>query len=911
MLNPNLIDAINSGNAWAFVGSGCSADAKFPVWDGLLELVISEAASVAGALPGREANAVRSQQKAKRLPEAFSVLKSHYGDTFINEIVTTIFSRDAAPGQLTTTLAEWPFAGYATTNYDHLLETALERHGGWTSIGNTASENRKISGDVRSVVWHPHGGAKLGPKNARLVIASTDYDEIYPAGSPTLSALDALFRMRTIVLVGFGFSDPDLVNTLERVGRLITPSRQGFAFLANCDQAKRDEFWAKYSIDVISYTARGSDHSELARLLAAYGLFVLERDAVFGGRSQTPDYDLATVGLLTHNRLVRAGWTADNDAQQCVARSFVLAQLTQHANRSLADLTESVPGGSPQTKEAVRTAIDTFLSHGVLVATAGRIELSAQGTDFVSSGKAGFELARDQFRASISARLAPTISEPRLLGEIGSTVVGYLERTCRERGLGVAQQIGETGDSESRARAVALLQGAKDELKNAPDREAAMAAIHCIWGILTAPRTEERKYLGLMTQAHFARHLLNVDPASGAIQLKNLQSTAFIADSNFLIPLLAQSSIGHVYASSLAKRLTDAGCKIVTSDLLLEECIEHARWAWTLLDRHGSASATTLDAARGARGYRPNAFLLGYLNDRRFGPGVLFRSYFAEIFDSDGSIPDVVTVTQHLRRREIVVQAISSWRGFRRELWADLDEVTVEIERRRKRNGTYKHERQVKAEGEVALIVTGARRHELTVVDHETRDAYFLSHSRVVDNLPGQAHRICLTPESLYEWLTTITEVTEVDASAVYDQLLWEINRDGVDIVPRLQLLRLFHNTIEASSASLAGVISEHREFLRQHYAQDPEGAFRDVDPLAIPITSEIVSAEALRTMRSRIAVEQEKRTAAEAKAASAVKDAAEFIKLKEEKRERQRRARKAQQRAKSSPKTRKKSKRK
>jgi hypothetical protein len=237
-----------------------------------------------------------------------------------------------------------------------------------------------------------------------------------------------------------------------------------------------------------------------------------------------------------------------------------------------------------------------------------------------------------------------------------------------------------------------------------------------------------------------------------------------------------------------------------------------------------------------------------------------------------------------LEKKGIIVQPPEKWQGFVKELWADQDQVQQEIERRRRKNSTYTHLRQVKAEAEVALIVSRIRRHELTLIGHKTRDAFFLSHSRVVDNLPQQAHRVCMTPESLFEWILSVGEINEDDANAIYDQLLWEIAKEGVDVVPREQLLRLFHNTVDVSHGKLEEILSEHREIIREKYAVDPEKAFQEIDPLTIPNAAEEVSKEVLAVMQARLSL-------AEKKAKIAIKDKDEYERLKAEKKARREKA--------------------
>jgi hypothetical protein len=269
MLDQQLIDIINSGNAWAFIGSGFSVDSGFPSWDALLHKVITQAKFSIGSMPADVLKRVQKRQNKHKLPEAFSLLKSHYGNSEIDSIVCRIFNMSTEPGEVTKTLAQWPFTSYVTTNYDSLLERALEPFGGWVAVGNTSDENTKISGDVGQVVWHPHGGADLGTKNARLVLASKDYDEIYPAGSPTLAALEAVCRMKRIVFFGFGFRDPDLIATLKRVSRLVTPARPAYGFLANCNHEDRKRYWEQYKINIISYKATETDVVDHCRQDAA------------------------------------------------------------------------------------------------------------------------------------------------------------------------------------------------------------------------------------------------------------------------------------------------------------------------------------------------------------------------------------------------------------------------------------------------------------------------------------------------------------------------------------------------------------------------------------------------------------------------------------------------------------------
>lgn len=907
MLSQHLIDLLNSGDTWAFVGNGASSGAGVPSWEKLLEKTCTEAEAQQGSLTGSDKKNFDYYTKEARLTDAFSVLKSRFGTNEIDLIVSELVTSHVRPGDVTKAIASWPFQAYVTTNYDHLIEAELSSYGGWASIGNTANENRKISGDVKQIVWHPHGGAKLGDKNSRLVLATSDYDEIYPAGSPTLATLETIFRLKRIVFIGFGFRDADLIAVLEKVSRFISPERPAFAFLAHTTEADRLLFAEKYRVQVIPYNARTGDHSDLLRVLNTYGSFIVDRSFQFGKITSTPDYDEETVGLLTQNKIAGSDWLPSADVQSCLIQGYVLAQLNNSSHLEKGKLIENLAKSSSMDKGAISKVIDELIHRGAVQKDTDFLELTDKGRDLAADGKSEYELKKEQFVNSILARakgLCPEVDRAKNICEV---TVRYLERTCRQRGLGVAQQLAENGGPRIQARAAALLQESKSELDFAKDRDAAIATVQCIRDVFSDPRVEERRFLGYLTQAYFAKQILGIDPSTIAVKKKNLAATVFISDSNFIIPLLAEGSVGHQYASTLFNRLNSAGCNVVISDYLLIECLEHARWAWSLLNSNGSNSAKIIDALRGAHGYKPNAFLTGYINHEDFGPDVSFKKYFSKVFGNYGEIPREEDLTRVLEEIGIPIMPLGSWVGFQAVYWGEKEEVQKEIKTRREEKGTYKHERQIMAESEVAVIVTKVRNQNITLEHKKLNDAYFLSYSRVVDGLKGQARKICIAPESLFEWLLSISEITDDDANAVYDQLLWELSRQGIDVVPRRQLLAMFSNTIDVSRIKLSEVIEDHKDIVRELYSSDLDNAFSDIDPLMVPGIAESVSKDVLRKMNECLEAEQEKRTAAEKIAKSAVLDAKEYAHLKAKQKQKQSKAKKQQRAAASRPRKKKK----
>ena len=209
---------------------------------------------------------------------------------------------------MTKLLADWPAAGYLTTNYDHLIEQALDANKGlgWIPVGNQASEVRKVSGDVRDGVWHIHGSATLPESASRMVIGSEDYDDAYLENSALQQQLKSFFTQRRLVFVGFGLRDPEIMRLLKIAGRYTIPERPIYAFLGSRDlredEAEFQDLRDRYNIEVKGYRIVGDSHRELRELLDVYSSMVVKRSVIYGQHPKSaPSYDPDTTGLLIYN----------------------------------------------------------------------------------------------------------------------------------------------------------------------------------------------------------------------------------------------------------------------------------------------------------------------------------------------------------------------------------------------------------------------------------------------------------------------------------------------------------------------------------------------------------------------------------------------------------------------------------
>jgi hypothetical protein len=99
-----------------------------------------------------------------------------------------------------------------TTNYDRILERAT-RNGYKVHAYNS----RNLGGELRAgspVLIKIHGSVD---DSSELILTRSDYSRLRRKGAHALEVVQALFLTRTVLFVGYSFSDPDVQLILENI----------------------------------------------------------------------------------------------------------------------------------------------------------------------------------------------------------------------------------------------------------------------------------------------------------------------------------------------------------------------------------------------------------------------------------------------------------------------------------------------------------------------------------------------------------------------------------------------------------------------------------------------------------------------------------------------------------------------
>lgn len=198
--------ALQANNAAVFTGAGTSLDAGFVSWKELIEPLASEL----NLDIDQEPDLVKV---AQYYVNSKSGNRSHLNNVILNSFLST-----NTPTKVLSTLARLPIYNYWTTNYDKLLETALENNNRLPDVKITNANLAQNINNRDAIVYKMHGDL-TSPENA--VITKDDYDEYYLSHDLFTTALKGDLVSKTFLFVGFSFEDPNLDYVLSRVRILL------------------------------------------------------------------------------------------------------------------------------------------------------------------------------------------------------------------------------------------------------------------------------------------------------------------------------------------------------------------------------------------------------------------------------------------------------------------------------------------------------------------------------------------------------------------------------------------------------------------------------------------------------------------------------------------------------------------
>lgn len=190
-----------NGDAAVFAGAGLSVGAGFVDWRGLLKDIAKEI-----------------DLEIDRESDLISLAQFHVnergGRGGLNQKIIEEFKEKAELSENHKVLSRLPIHIFWTTNYDSLIEDALNGANKRVDVKYQVSQLPYAMLKQDAIVYKMHGDANH-PNDATLT--KDDYEQYYKKNEPFITTLSANLISKTFLFIGFSFTDPNLDYILSRV----------------------------------------------------------------------------------------------------------------------------------------------------------------------------------------------------------------------------------------------------------------------------------------------------------------------------------------------------------------------------------------------------------------------------------------------------------------------------------------------------------------------------------------------------------------------------------------------------------------------------------------------------------------------------------------------------------------------
>jgi hypothetical protein len=220
----DYLQELRENNAAVFVGAGLSRGSGYVDWIGLL----SPIAAGLGLDANRETDLVGVAQ--------FHLNVNASNRHQLNQLLVNEFSDLHEPSENHRLLARLPISTYWTTNYDRLVERALENAGKRVDAKYTVEQLATTKRGRDAVVYKMHGDIEHPDK---AVLTKDDYERYHRTHAPFITALAGDLVERTFLFLGFSFTDPNLDYVLGRIrATFSTNQRRHFCLMKKRTRGK-------------------------------------------------------------------------------------------------------------------------------------------------------------------------------------------------------------------------------------------------------------------------------------------------------------------------------------------------------------------------------------------------------------------------------------------------------------------------------------------------------------------------------------------------------------------------------------------------------------------------------------------------------------------------------------------------
>lgn len=223
----DLSKELAEGNLAIFAGAGLSRAAGFVDWKALLKPIADDL----DLDIEKEWDLVTLAQ--------YHANANGANRSKLNQMLVTEFSSGTTPTENHEILSRLPIQTFWTTNYDKLIESALERNSKVPDVKYTNKQLATTRPKRDAIVYKMHGDVDHA---SEAVLTRDDYERYHVKMQPFITALSGDLVAKTFLFLGFSFTDPNLEYILSRVRiQFAKDQRQHYCILRKASKRQSED----------------------------------------------------------------------------------------------------------------------------------------------------------------------------------------------------------------------------------------------------------------------------------------------------------------------------------------------------------------------------------------------------------------------------------------------------------------------------------------------------------------------------------------------------------------------------------------------------------------------------------------------------------------------------------------------
>lgn len=217
----DILKELEEENVAVFAGAGLSMPAGYVSWEELLKPIAEELN-------------IDIKKEYDLVSLAQYYLNENAGHrSELNRRLIEVFTQNANTTENHKILAKLPIKNYWTTNYDKLIEQAIEEQSKRVDVKYT-KKHLSITIPKRDAIIYKMHGDISSPDDA--ILTKDDYESYHVKMDLYLSTLKGDLLNKTFIFLGFSFTDPNLDYILSRVRLAGISSKRHFNFTKKVTQ---------------------------------------------------------------------------------------------------------------------------------------------------------------------------------------------------------------------------------------------------------------------------------------------------------------------------------------------------------------------------------------------------------------------------------------------------------------------------------------------------------------------------------------------------------------------------------------------------------------------------------------------------------------------------------------------------